>query len=110
MYGGREYSDEAQLYRVLDAVHAMVGISCLIDGAARGADRLGHQWARSRQVAAERYPANWDLDGKAAGPIRNQRMLDVGEPDMAIGFPGGRGTADMTLRARRAGIEVVEIK
>jgi hypothetical protein len=46
----------------------------------------------------------WDyewlsLAGPAAGPIRNQRMLDWG-PDLVVAFAGGKGTADMVRRAR----------
>jgi hypothetical protein len=35
-------------------------------------------------------------------------MLDEGTPDMVVAFPGGRGTADMKMRARLAGVEVIE--
>lgn len=45
-------------------------------------------------------------NGKAAGPIRNQRMLDEGKPDLVVAFPGGRGTADMVRRAKAAGVPV----
>jgi hypothetical protein len=55
------------------------------------------------------YMADWDGLGRKAGPIRNQRMLDEGKPDLVIAFPGGRGTADMVRRAREAGVEVVEL-
>jgi hypothetical protein len=34
-------------------------------------------------------------------------MLDEGVPQLVLAFPGGRGTADMTFRARRVGIETV---
>lgn len=61
---------------------------------------------RHRPVRA--FPADWHRDGKAAGPIRNRRMLLEGMPDLVVAFPGGRGTADMVRRARAAGIEVVE--
>ena len=46
--------------------------------------------------------------GKGAGPIRNQRMLDAGQPDLVVAFEGGRGTADMITRTKRAGIEILE--
>jgi hypothetical protein len=50
-------------------------------------------------------------EGKAAGSIRNQRMLDAEKHiDVVVAFPGGRGTADMVRRARAAGIHVLEIK
>ena len=36
-------------------------------------------------------------------------MLDEGKPDLVVAFPGGKGTADMTRRAREAGIEAIEV-
>jgi len=35
-------------------------------------------------------------------------MLAEGEPDAVLAFPGGRGTADMVRRAKRAGVPVWE--
>jgi DNA-binding MurR/RpiR family transcriptional regulator len=55
------------------------------------------------------YPADWEAYGKAAGPIRNQRMLDEGKPDLVIAFsdlPTTSGTYDMIKRAKAAGIPV----
>jgi len=82
----------------------------LIHGGARGADRAADEWAVVSWVVVEEYKADWKNDGRAAGPIRNQRMLDLGKPDLVIAFPGGRGTADMVKRARKAGVEVMEIR
>src|SRR5262249_16770583 len=45
----------------------------------------------------------WDELGKKAGPLRNQRMLDEGKPDLVVAFPGGGGTKDMVRRAVQAG-------
>jgi hypothetical protein len=108
--GGRDYDDRDQLFRILDAAHVANPIVCLIHGAARGADSLAADWALDRDVLCNAYPADWDRDGKAAGPIRNQRMLDEGKPHIVIAFPGGRGTADMIRRAEKADIPVVRVK
>jgi hypothetical protein len=83
----------------------------VIAGGARGADTLAVQEARARKppIPVRVYPADWRRHGKAAGPIRNQQMLDEGAPDLVLAFPGGGGTADMVRRARRAGLEVVRI-
>jgi len=67
-------------------------------------------WARIKEVAVQVFPADWETHGKAAGPIRNQRMLDEGRPDLVVAFPGGRGTSDMVARAKRAGVEVMMIE
>lgn len=85
------------------------GITTIIHGGAQGADRLALSWANRNLITEEPYNADWRKHGKAAGPIRNQRMLDEGKPDLVVAFPGGRGTADMVRRAKAAGIEVIEV-
>ena len=109
--GGREYDDEERVFSILDAFHRDCGpIAAIIHGGAAGADLLGHKWAiRNLPVLSVKFSANWKKHGKRAGPIRNQLMLDVGKPDHVIAFPGGRGTADMILRAKAAGIPVREV-
>ena len=108
--GGRDFSDRQLAYRALDNLHKAEGIGCVIEGHARGADRIAGYWARRKGIENRKFPADWDRDGKAAGPIRNQRMLDEGKPDLVVAFPGGRGTADMVKRARAAGVPVMEVE
>lgn len=71
-----------------------------------------HHHALLRGWNIEEYPANWDLHGNAAGPIRNQRMVDLRPPaDVLVAAPLGKspGTRDCMARARKAGIRVVDI-
>ena len=105
--GGREYTNYQRVGYALDLLLASKGPFALIHGDARGADRTAAQWARiNRLEEISAYPAEWDAHGKAAGAIRNQRMLDDGKPDAAVAFPGGTGTADMVRRLRAASIPV----
>lgn len=82
----------------------------IINGAADGADSVSSDWAIMRRAQLIEYPADWKKHKKAAGPIRNQEMLDKEQPDLVVAFPGGKGTADMVARARKAGVEVLELK
>jgi hypothetical protein len=107
--GGRDYADDILLAEVLDDIDSQRRVTLLIEGEARGADTLARQWAERRRIPVRKYPADWEHDGKAAGPIRNQRMLDDGKPDLVVAFPGGRGTADMVRRANAAGVRVQSI-
>ena len=109
--GGRDYSNFAQMTTILDALdYGKDGyITLVINGAARGADKMSTNWALSNGTDYIEYPADWDKFGKAAGSIRNQQMLDEGKPDLVIAFPGGTGTADMIRRSRKAGIEVLQV-
>lgn len=107
--GGRDYWDHVRVSAVLDKLHAAKGIDLLIEGGANGADHCAASWADDRGVARDQYAADWENHGSFAGPMRNTRMLNEGRPDLVIAFPGGRGTADMVKKARKAGVEVVEI-
>lgn len=100
--GGRDYSDRARLFQVLDHYHASSGgFSVVIHGAARGADNLAGEWAAARGLPVDAYPADWNRYGDAAGRIRNAKMLRDSKATHVIAFPGGRGTAHMMSIARR---------
>ncbi len=106
--GGRNFCDKSTLWGALDSLQREVPHDALtiIQGGAHGADQMAREWCQSRGVAYENYPANWEVEGKAAGPIRNQRMIDDGKPDRVIAFPGGKGTRDMIRRAQAAKLPV----
>lgn len=78
---------------------------CIIVGGARGADTIAQQVAENLGISVKVVKAEWDKYGKSAGPIRNQKMLEM-EPDLVIAFMRGKtkGTMDMIKRAREAGI------
>ena len=103
--GGRNYRDRDRVFQVLDSIEALV----VIHGGARGADQLAGAWAKERQVSCNTYSAQWDRYGKSAGFRRNEQMLNEGNPDLIIAFPGGNGTAHMMRIARQRGYEVTEI-
>lgn len=120
VFGGRDYDDRRCLYHVLETVHERRTITCIVEGEASGADRMARQWAESRNVAVDPYPADWDnverpgavvrrnKHGKfydvLAGHVRNEQMLRQGRPSLAIGFPGKTGTRDMTIRCLEYGV------
>lgn len=105
--GGRDYSDDEFLNRKLWRLHRDHPITAIIEGGANGADRFARWWANAAGVKCITVPAGWNKHGKAAGPIRNQRMIDEFRPDLIVAFPGGRGTADMVRRAESAKVRVI---
>lgn len=108
--GGRDFTNVGVLDATLDYIHKTMGpISAVIHGKAKGADMLAGQWARSRGIDEQPFAADWVKHGRAAGPIRNQQMLNEGKPDFVVAFPGGKGTADMVSRAKRHDFSVVEV-
>jgi len=84
-------------------------------GAAKGADTLAGIWAKRRGVAVTECRADWPALGKAAGPKRNEAMLDAlsalqaeGYRVGVVAFPGGSGTENCTGYARWLGLGVWE--
>lgn len=106
--GGRDYRDRATFVATMDRLDSLYQFTTVIHGMARGADHEAEVWGVSRDKTMMRFPADWDASGRAAGPLRNQAMIDEGRPDIVVAFPGGRGTADMVARARKAGLLVTE--
>lgn len=111
--GSRHLTDDVRVFKALDALSKPYA-DCHITvrhGGASGADMLAAKWAKARGYEEERVCADWNAYGKAAGPIRNQRMVDMDpRPAVCVGFPepDSRGTYDCMDRARKAGITVVK--
>ena len=108
--GGRTFNDSNLAFETLDEICKDARATVIIHGGALGADELAKEWAIVNWASWISFPADWEAHGRAAGPIRNQAMLDEGKPDLVIAFPGGRGTADMVRRARGAGVKVIEVE
>jgi len=76
-----------------------------------GADAHASRWCETATqfavdgVTEEAHPANWQLNGKRAGFIRNQLMVNLGA-DVCVAFirNGSRGASHTALIAEEAGI------
>lgn len=104
--GGRDFLDAKTVFDTLDSWHRARSITLVVHGDAKGADSLAKLWAISRDIPVKAYPANWELHGKAAGPVRNKQMLKEENPDVVLAFPGGRGTNNMVNLANFANVPV----
>jgi len=103
--GGRDYDDEDAMRARMTTLRHEHPDAVVIHGGAPGADTWAGYLAEALGLDVELHKANWAAHGRAAGPIRNQEMLDSGV-DLVIAFPGGRGTKDMTIKAQHAGVPV----
>jgi SLOG family YspA-like protein len=104
--GSRDWTDgltiEAELARVRPAL--------VIEGGARGADRLAAAAARRLGIEVLELPTDWQREGRRAGVLRNVQMLREGRPTQVLAFhddlPASRGTAHMCRIAHQAGLLV----
>lgn len=107
VFGGRNYRDYPALKAAMDELSSAIKVSLLIHGGANGADTLAGRWAHENDIHVARVDALWNTRGRAAGCERNQAMLLL-QPEYAVMFPGGSGTADMRIRLGRSGVTVWE--
>jgi hypothetical protein len=105
--GSRSFSDRHLLYQKMDALVAKQGgIVTVISGTAKGADKLGEEWARDRGYPVKRYPADWDAYGKSAGYKRNVEMAE--DADACVVFWDGesKGAKHMIDIAKEHGLNL----
>ena len=109
--GGRDFADNEVFNSAMGDLIRLKGVpGDVVQGGASGADDMAKAWADRHAIGSWTVPADWQKHGRAAGPIRNQAMLDKYAVALVVAFPGGRGTADMVRRSRDAGVDVAEIK
>lgn len=108
--GGREFNDTDFIFSELDRLSAEHHFDTVIEGDARGVDRIAGAWARARGLKLIEYPADWKNEGRHAALIRNERMLVEGKPDLVIAFPGGNGTWHTCSLAEKFSIPLVKVE
>jgi hypothetical protein len=99
--GGRTYSDYRHVAAILDEERKRVGSIpfAVVQGGAKGADRLAKLWCQNKGVPCFEVEAMWDKLGRSAGHIRNSWMLDYLPIYKVIAFPGGKGTENAVKQA-----------
>ena len=114
--GDRFWRNYPRIFVCVQAAHSSDKIDVVIEGECRGADKMGRRAAEEAlgfTVEAGTilpFPAKWSVYHNAAGPIRNQQMLDEGKPTEVWAFHNdlehSTGTRDMVRRALKAGLIV----
>jgi hypothetical protein len=106
--GDRDWKDRALIKRHLKKFPAG---TIIVEGGARGADKLARSVAEELGFEVREYPANWKEHHRAAGPIRNRKMLKEEDPVCVIAFHNdigsSKGTMDMITISVKAGKPVL---
>lgn len=108
--GGRDFADVSALDSVLSYIKDNHAITKIVHGGAKGADTLAGVWGQLNGIDVDVYHADWVQFGRSAGTIWNRWMLEESKPDLVLAFPGGRGTADMVRRSRKAGVRTITVE
>lgn len=108
--GPRDYYDKEYIYQILDKYLNQLYISKtedveIVEGGARGVDSIAKDYAKEYKLQHKQFPADWDRNGRSAGPIRNQRMAEYADVLIAF-YNGSRGTSNMIKQAMEYGLTV----
>lgn len=106
--GGRDYSNKDKVFKVLDSLNPKK----LYHGGASGADSISESWWDIRRICVrEIFNADWNRLGRAAGPVRNLKMLKyAGEDAVVVAFAGGKGTENCIQYAKDLGMIVLRVE
>jgi len=110
--GGRNFTNKTLVNDVLSKLRNEIGNFFLYQGGCSGADVLAKEWALINGLMTKTFWADWATHGKAAGPVRNERMLlaakNSGNKVVVVAFTGGRGTASCVRLAKKFNLTVVQ--
>jgi len=78
----------------------------VLHGGAAGVDRILATHLLRAGIPVHAMPAEWRRHGRAAGPIRNARLVADADAVLAVWDGQSSGTADTIRRARSRGLPV----
>ena len=83
----------------------------VVSGTARGADRLGEQYAKTRNLPIKYFTPNWSQNGKSAGYIRNEEMAKYSSDCIIFNLGRSKGSVHMENIAKRykLGLKVINL-
>ena len=108
--GCRNYTDYAFFKSHLDEIlKSEKDEIVIISGHCSGVDIMGERYAAENGFTVEIFPAEWGKYGRAAGPIRNEKMVDIA--DLVIAFWDGKskGTKSLIKYTEKTGKALIRI-
>jgi hypothetical protein len=109
--GDRNWYNSARIFDMVERENERSPIGVIIEGGAKGADKIGGMAAVFHGIPLLKFSADWKKYGRAAGPIRNQQMLDEGKPTEIWAFHNNieesLGTKNMVVKALKRDLPVL---
>lgn len=99
--GSRNFGDYERLSAELDKFLVGKKNVVIVSGTARGADRMGEQYAAEHGYKIDQFPAEWGKYHQGAGPIRNLQMVKTADAVVAFWDNESSGTRNIIDCARQ---------
>lgn len=102
--GGRDFDNytllEQEVKRFIIENNIRKPLS-IVSGKARGADKMGEQFANQWKFPIISMPADWNKYGNTAGPIRNEEMAKIATHCIVFWDGKSSGSANMIQNAKK---------
>lgn len=112
--GGRDFIDygllSTTIYILAEGTYANKAVS-IVSGMARGADKLGHRFAKEQGVKVYEFPADWNGPlKKGAGFARNKDMGNFADGLLAFWDGKSPGTKQMIeyMRSLKKPVHIIK--
>lgn len=107
--GDRNWDDYQKILEIAHVLKTELDF-IMIQGGASGGDEPSERAAIELEIQRERYDADWEKYGRAAGPIRNTQMRVKGKADGVVAFhmniSTSKGTKNIADQSIKAGLPV----
>lgn len=102
--GCRDYNNYMQAKEYIDFCLSNIRKEneiIIVSGCASGADAMGERYAKDNGFRVEKYSADWEKYGRAAGPIRNREMAEIADYVICFWDKKSNGTKSMIDYAKK---------
>ena len=100
--GSRDYPHRDLVFAVVQGIASKNPARTIVSGGARGVDTWAGEAATACGLNFEIMHADWDHDGRAAGLLRNTKLVECVDSVVAFWDGTSRGTLDTLKKARKA--------
>lgn len=109
--GSRTFGDREMFNRVTEKIiDGDERFTVIVEGGAAGADTMAREYAEAHGMKYEEFKADWKKYGRAAGPKRNDEMIQyiMEKNGTALYFwdEESKGTKQCIDSAQRKGIDI----
>lgn len=84
-------------------------ITEVVSGGANGVDLQGEFWANAQKLSIKQFFPDWNVEGKAAGPIRNRKMAEYADALLLIWDGASPGSRSMRQQMRALNKPIYEM-
>ena len=102
--GTRNYENYEEAKKFINSVLASIAANksvTILSGGCKGSDSLGERYAKEHGLHIEMHKADWARYQKAAGPLRNRKMIMDSDAVICFWDQKSRGTKSLIEFAKK---------